>query len=133
MRLTPYEQRVLSVVREGLERDRQMSPFVSSPKYYNYFENENKGDAISLEEAPIGVALLVITESVGTFYIRGRGTSIMRGSLIVKTSNKEVILVDAYSWMAMPSGAEIYQVNGNVSISEQIRGKVKELEKVRLP
>lgn len=133
MRLTPYEQKVLSVVRTGLERDRSISPFASSPRYYNYFENENKGDAISLEEAPTGVALLVITESLGTFYRMGRGVSIMRGSLVVKVSNQKLALVDAYSWMAMPSGAEIYKVDGNVNIGEQLRGKVKELEKVRLP
>ena len=133
MILTPNEQRILLAVREGLERDRQMSPFVSSPRYYNHLENENKSDSAPLEEAPIGVSLLVMTESVGTFYIRGRGVSIMRGSLLVKVSNSEVLLVDAYSWTVMPSGAHIFKVDGTVRISEQLRGKVKVLEKVRLP
>ena len=128
--LTDFESLVLRQVRQGLASDEQISPFMRTERYYQRFEKANQ-DYIGLNEAPVNKPLLVITDSVGTFYQNGRGTGVSRGSLIVKRPDSRVEMLDSIYWYASGSGkAHTYPVRGIYELEGRTYGGVKELSKV---
>lgn len=132
MNLTQEEQYILSMVRQGLMEDREGSPFLLGERYYLKFEKVNK-DELSFRQAPIGKVLMVTSESLGTFYSKERGTSIMRGSILIKVTHEDVVLLDAYSWYGMSGNAHVFPIQGEFRSVGVLRGKVKELQNVKIP
>jgi hypothetical protein len=130
MKLNNKEMEVIEKVKEGIESDNKKSPW-NSDKWYKTF-TKNNGDGITLEEAPLNVPLMVVTESLGTLYRHNRGNAIMRGSVLIKTSNNQVECIDSNSWGATSSGASVYDNNGTFELSEAVYGKVKEVINVNI-
>jgi hypothetical protein len=127
---TKIELNKLNRVRLGQESDAKKSPF-SADKWYMQFTKLN-ADGISLVDAPINTLLMVVTESLGTLYKNDRGTSIMRGSILVKLSDNILYCTDGSSWYASPSsGALVYGVKGYLEFAGgAIYGRVKKLKNV---
>jgi hypothetical protein len=132
IRPSDFELSIVSQVKEGIASDARKSPF-SSDRWYKHFTVANK-DGLSLNKAPANKLLMVVTESLGTFIANGRGTSIVRGSILVKLADNLVFCVDSYSWYASPTqGAITFNNNGYFEYNtEQLHGKVKEIGKVNL-
>ncbi|MEC2463575.1 hypothetical protein P9X10_01490 [Bacillus cereus] len=128
---TQTEMRVWKQVREGKKKDLMSSPS-NSYKWYQQFADKNP-DGISLDEAPIGKLLMVVTEDLGTFYQYEKGIEISRGSIIVKIPNNIVYCVDVMYWELSFTGVKSVKVKGYIKYEEDsiTRGKVKEVSQVK--
>lgn len=96
-----------------------------------YFQNANS-DAVTLDKAPMGVPLIVITSRLGTLWAHDTGTFILRGSILVKVERGVVNCIDCFTrervsfdeWIVYPS-------NGLFTFGQgSLYGRVKPLKDV---